>query len=132
MSMASGTFEIDSWDEETYDEGEGAKLGRTRLSKTFRGDLEGTSVVNMMGVGVRGEDGEFQGAAYVAVEKFTGSVHGRKGSFVLTHAAGVAHGMTVAVVPASGSGELTGLTGTLTIDRDADGSHRYGLDYSLD
>ena len=129
-TQATGTFEIDSWDDQIYDDAEGAKLGRTRLTKTFQGDLVGTSVVDMTGVSVPAEDtGEFQGVAYVAVEKVTGSVHGRKGGFVLTHVAGAAHGMKVAVVPGSATGELRGLTGEIRIDRHEDGSHNYTLEY---
>lgn len=120
---ATGTFEIGEWDEELIEEGDATTVGRTRLTKTFRGDLDGTSVVDMLGVRVAGT-----GAAYVAVERVTGSVHGRKGSFVLTHAAG-AHGFTVAVVPGSATGELRGLDGELNIVRHADGSHEYTLVY---
>src|SRR5436190_19215969 len=64
-TRAAGTFEVDSWEDEVLDEGAGAKVGRTRLRKTFAGDLTGTSVVDMLGVSVPGEDGEFQGVAYV-------------------------------------------------------------------
>jgi Protein of unknown function (DUF3224) len=126
--QAKGTFEIGSWDERIFHEGERVRLGRTRLTKTFQGDLVGTSEVEMLGVHVP-VGGEFQGAAYVAVERVTGSLHGRSGGFVLTHVAGEAHGMTVAVVPGSGSGDLEGLTGEIRIVRHADGSHEYTLDY---
>jgi hypothetical protein len=130
-TRAAGTFEVDSWEDEVLDEGAGAKVGRARLRKTFAGDLTGTSVVDMLGVSVPGEDGEFQGVAYVAVERVRGSVHGRDGGFVLTHAAGAAHGMTVAVVPGSGDGALAGITGELSITRAEDGSHTYTFDYEL-
>ncbi|HEV2778164.1 MAG TPA: DUF3224 domain-containing protein [Actinophytocola sp.] len=121
---ATGTFDITSWDEEAYDERDGVTLGRARLAKTFHGDLTATSEVELLAVHVGGE-----GAAYVAVERVTGSLHGRRGGFVLTHAAGQAHGMTVAVVPGSATGELSGLTGAITIVRHEDGSHEYSLDY---
>ena len=127
---ATGTFEIDSWDDDIFDEGEAAKLGRTRLTKTFQGDVQGTSVVNMLGVSVPGENDEFQGVAYVAVERVNGSVHGRKGSFVLMHTAGP-DGFAVKIVPGTGGAELAGITGQIIIKRDEDGSHTYTLEYEL-
>ena len=128
--QATGTFEIDSWDDDVFDEGEAARLGRTRLTKTFQGDVQGTSVVNMLGVSVPGEGGEFKGVAYVAVERVTGSVHGRKGSFVLMHTAGP-DGFAVKIVPGTGDAELAGITGQIMIKRDDDGSHTYTLEYEI-
>ena len=129
---ASGTFEIDSWNDDVYDDGADAKLSRVHLTKTFAGDLVGTSSVDMLAVSTPAEGGEaYQGAAYVAAERFTGSVHGRAGGFVLVHAAGAAHGMKVAVVPGSASGELAGLTGEIAISKHEDGSHTYTFDYEL-
>ncbi len=129
--QAAGSFEIDEWEDETFDEQPGAKLGKVRLTKTFAGDVVGTSVVNMLAVSTPTEGDEFQGAAYVAVERVVGSVHGRAGGFVLTHTAGEAHGMRVAVVPGSGTGELKGITGEIVISRHEDGSHTYAFDYQL-
>lgn len=128
-STATGTFEIEEQWDEVYDDAEGARLGRTRLTKRFAGDLTATSVVDMLGVSLPA-DGEFQGAAYVAVERVTGSLGDRKGSFVLTHVAGQAHGMKVAVVPGSGTGDLRGITGEVTIARAEDGSHTYTFRHS--
>ncbi|HEU5471463.1 MAG TPA: DUF3224 domain-containing protein [Actinophytocola sp.] len=127
--VASGTFEIGEWDEEVFDDGAGARLGRTRLTKTFAGDLEATSVVHMLAVSVP-VDGDLQGVAYVAVERVTGTLGGRTGGFVLTHVAGEAHGMKVAVVPGSGTGDLRGITGECTLVRHANGSHTYAFDYA--
>jgi hypothetical protein len=130
--QATGTFEIDSWNDEIYDKGDGASLGRTRLTKVFSGDLVGRSAVDLLAVSVpvAGSE-EQQGAAYVAVERFTGSVRGRSGGFVLTHVASRAQGMSVSVVDGSADGELAGLTGTLHISRHEDGSHTYTFDYQL-
>jgi hypothetical protein len=131
-TKASGSFEIDSWSDETYDDGVDAKLSRAHLSKIFAGDLVGTSTVDMLAVSVPAEgSAEYQGAAYVAAERFTGSVHGRAGGFVLVHAASAPHGMKVAVVPGSGSGDLAGITGELAITRHEDGSHTYAFEYEL-
>jgi hypothetical protein len=131
-TKATGTFEIDSWDDETYDDGERAKLSRVRLTKTFAGDLVGTSTVDMLAVSTPAQgSAEYQGAAYVAAERFTGSVHGRAGGFVLVHAASGPHGMKVAVVPGTGSGELAGLSGEIAINRHEDGSHTYTFEYEI-
>jgi hypothetical protein len=104
-------------------------LGRTRLTKTFAGDLRAISVVTMLGVSLP-VDGKPQGVAYVALERVTGNLNGREGSFVLTHIAGAAHGMTVSVVPGSGTGDLSGISGEFVLERHADGSHTYTFDYA--
>jgi len=104
-------------------------LGRMDLDKTYHGDLEAHATGTMltsMGAG--------QGnAAYVAVERVTGTLAGKTGSFALVHKgimdAG-AQSLQITIVPASGTGELTGISGTLAIDI-KDGSHFYTLNYSL-
>lgn len=132
-TQATGTFEIDSWNEEPlFHDDAGAKLGRTRLTKTFAGDLVGTSVVEMTAVSVPVDGADpFQGAAYVALERIEGSLQGNSGSFVVAHIASEPHGMKVAVIPGSGTGELSGITGELAIARHEDGSHTYTLDYQM-
>lgn len=131
-STATGSFEIESWNEDVYADTADATLGRTRLTKAFHGDLAATGEVEMLAVSTPVEGGgEYQGAAYVAVERVTGSLHGRDGSFVLVHAASEPHGMKVAVVPGSASGQLRGLTGEISIARHADGSHSYTFAYAL-
>jgi hypothetical protein len=126
---AIGTFTIDSWNDELYDDGPDVKLGRVQLTKTFAGDLVGTSSVHMLAVSTPADD--FQGAAYVAAEKFTGTLQGREGGFVLVHAASAAHGMKVAVIPGSGFGDLTGITGEIAISKHEDGSHTYTFECEL-
>ena len=130
---AAGTFEIDSWEEETYDENEGAKLTRTRLRKTFRGDVEGESTAELL-MAYAAEEGS---AAYVGFERVVGSVHGRHGSFVLRHTAtsDASRGEASAawsVVPDSGTGELRGLRGEAFITNEPDGGHSFILDYDLE
>jgi hypothetical protein len=69
---------------------------------------------------------------YVAVERITGTLHGKSGSFVVQHSGVMTRGapqLTIKVVPDSGTGELAGLAGTMTI-RIADGKHFYELDYT--
>ncbi|WP_143590407.1 DUF3224 domain-containing protein [Thermoactinospora rubra] len=126
---ATGRFEV-KWDEQpAYDEREGATLSRATVTKSFTGDIEGSSVAEVTKA-VTGVPGS---AGYVAVERLEGSVHGRSGSFVLLHTGLMDRGdasLTVSVVPDSGTGELTGIRGQMVIDV-ADGRHSYTFDYTL-
>ena len=106
-----------------------AGLGRMSIDKQFHGDLEASSQGQMMSAmtGVKGS------AGYVALERVTGTLAGRKGSFVLQHSGTMDRGtptLSVSIVPDSGTDELTGLTGTLTIII-ADGKHSYDFEYSI-
>ncbi len=105
-------------------------LGRMTLNKTIHGGIEGTSVGQMLTAMT-----ETKGSAgYVAVEVVTGKVDGHTGSFSLIHIGIMDRGkptLTVTVVPDSGTGELTGLSGTFTINTGADGKHTYDFDYTL-
>jgi hypothetical protein len=129
MAKAEGTFNLDRFDaEDPYDDHDGVKLARAHISKTFSGDLVGTSETDLMTVTAENP------AAYVAIERFDGTVHGRKGSFVLFHEAGGKDGapwMTWKIVESSGTGELAGLRGEGQINIDPDGSHSYVIDYEL-
>ncbi|HEX4222285.1 MAG TPA: DUF3224 domain-containing protein [Pseudonocardiaceae bacterium] len=129
---ATGHFDLHDWQEDYYDQTPAAHLARVGNRKTFHGDITGTSTAQLLTVGVPvdGVD-EFAGVAYVAIERITGAVHGRKGSFVLRHVADRATGMTVSVVAGSADGELTGLLGDLLIQRTEDGSHTYTFDYRI-
>lgn len=108
----------------------GAELGRQSIHKTFHGDLDGTCLGEMLAAMTAVEGS----GAYVALDRFTGTLGGRKGSFLLMHYAtmvrGVPH-LSVTVVPDSGTEALTGLTGTLAIHIDAKGAHSYTFDYHL-
>ncbi|MGC4813213.1 DUF3224 domain-containing protein [Micromonospora sp. DT228] len=128
-SKAGGTFEVTSFEPEVLDEGPGAALGRARVTKTFQGGLAGTGTVTMLSV----TDNEGSPAAYVAVERFTGELDGRKGSFVLQHSAPGSHGeqLAIRVVPGTGSGDLAGIAGEFEIIQSDDGSHSYVLEYTL-
>jgi hypothetical protein len=101
------------------------------LSKQFQGELEATSVGEML----TAMSSSVQGSgAYVAVERVTGELGGRSGSFALHHT-GVMNrgvpGLTISVVPDSGTGELIGLTGKLNIRIEPGGKHFYDFDYEL-
>lgn len=108
------------------------ELGAMRMTfhKRFHGDLEATSVAEMMGV----MDQEIGSGGYVALERLTGTLHGRKGSFCLQHSSIMNRGkptQSIMVVPDSGTEELSGITGTMVIDIKEDDSHFYTFEYSL-
>lgn len=121
---ASGNFEVTMSPQPADDE---SGLGHMRLDKQFHGDLQAHSQGQMLAAGT-----EVKGSAgYVAMERVEGSLHGRSGSFILQHSGTMNRGapqLLVSVVPDSGTGELRGLAGTLTIDI-VDGQHRYGFEY---
>jgi hypothetical protein len=107
----------------------GVALGRMAIAKTFRGDLQGSSKGGML-TAMTPQEGS---AGYVAIERVTGSLHGRHGTFVLQHTGVMTRGsplLAVAVVPDSGTGDLTGLAGTMDIKIDESG-HSYEFRYSL-
>lgn len=127
---ASGTFEVKLKPQKADNsEAESANLGRMSIDKQFHGDLEATSKGEMLSAmtDVKGS------AGYVAIERVTGTLHGRSGTFILQHSGTMTRGvpqMSVSVVPDSGTGQLTGLAGKMTIQI-ADGKHFYELDYTL-
>lgn len=105
-------FSIDSWDEVPYDEPEdGPKLTRVVIRKTYRGELEGAGIVEVLTAQGR------KGGGYVASERIRGTLDGRLGTFVIQHG-GLADGdeqsVFGTVVPHSGTGELSGLSGHAT------------------
>jgi hypothetical protein len=126
---ATASFDITTWDEQPYDERDGIKLSRTRVVKAFRGEIEGESTAELL-MALAGEDS----AAYVGVERVTGRVNGREGSFVYLHtatAAGSDRSASWPVVAGMGTGELAGIRGQVRIDNLPDGGHVLTLDYEL-
>lgn len=104
-------------------------LGRLSISKQFHGDLEGSGQGQML-TGMTAVEGS---AVYVAVERVTGTLHGRRGSFVLVHRGVMTRGqpdLSVTVAPDSGTDDLAGISGHMTIDIAA-GKHAYALEYWL-
>ena len=130
ISRAVGSFEVSMSPEPPYDVNEGASIGRVSLKKQFTGDLEASSSAEMIGA-----RSELKGSAgYVAIERVSGALHGRSGSFVLQHSGTMSRGkgeLSVTVVPDSATLELKGLSGKMTIEI-VDGKHAYTFDYSLD
>ena len=107
-----------------------ANLGRLTIDKRFHGDLEGISKGEMLAT----QTDTPGSAGYVAMERVTGRLKGRSGSFVLQHSATMTRGAqkaSISVVPDSGTGDLQGISGTMTITVGADGSHSYEFDYKL-
>lgn len=129
MKHAVGEFDVKVAPQAPED-GADATLGRFMLDKRFHGDLEATSRGQMLtaGTGVEGS------AGYVAMEVIRGTLHGRRGSFALQHSGTMTRGepgLNIRVVPDSGTGELAGLSGSMSI-RIADGKHFYDFEYALE
>jgi len=125
-SRASGTFEV-KLTPQPGEDGADASIARMALDKQFQGDLEGASKGQGLFSKAKGSGG------YVAMEIVTGTLKGRRGSFVLQHSGTMtpaALQLSVTVVPDSGTGQLEGLTGTMNIKIDA-GKHSYEFDYTL-
>jgi hypothetical protein len=123
---AKGSFEVRLNPQTAAD----ASVARLSIDKRFEGDLEATSVGEMLAA-----QGDVTGsAAYVAMEHVTGSLAGRTGAFVLHHVGVMTRGaaeLSVRVVPDSGTGQLTGLAGTMTIDVTG-GRHLYDFAWTIE
>ena len=126
---ASGTFDVKLSPLTTSDTTEGSPLARMSIDKQLHGDLDATSKGEMLAAGtaVKGS------AGYVAIERVTGTLHGRTGSFVLQHSATMTRNtpeLSITVVPDSGTGELVGLAGKMMITI-TNGNHFYEFEYTL-
>jgi len=104
-------------------------LGRMSIDKTFTGDLDATSSGEMLSAmtAVKGS------AGYVAIEQVSGTLSGKRGSFVLQHFGTMNRGedqLTLEVVPDSGADQLTGLSGKMDINI-VEGQHFYEFEYDL-
>ena len=128
--IARGTFEVKLTPQPSDRQPEDAGLGRLWLDKLFHGDLDGASRGQMLTAmtDVKGS------AGYVAIERVNGALGGRSGSFVLQHTGTMTRGapsLTITVVPDSGTEQLAGLRGQMTIEI-AEGVHSYKLEYAID
>ena len=129
MQQAKGGFDVNRSDEPACDMGDGVSAGHYRFDKRFHGALDATSVVHMLAVGtdVPGS------AAYVAIERLSGTLDGRSGTFFLQHNGIMNRGaasLSLSIVPDSGTGELRGISGRMGIEI-RDGRHCYAPDYAL-
>ena len=105
-------------------------LGRMSIDKQYHGDLDAKAVGQML---TAGTDTKASGA-YVAVERVTGTLNGRAGTFLLHHRGIMTRGtpdLSISVVPDSGTGQLAGLTGTMAIVIAPGGKHSYEFEYAL-
>ncbi len=105
-------------------------VGRFELSKRFHGDFDGTGTGVMLVAG----DPQAGTAGYVAIEAVKGLLGDLEGAFALQQFGTMSGGhqtLHYEVVPGSGDGELTGISGTLHLTIDEDGTHQYMLEYDL-
>lgn len=125
--QASGEFEVTLTPQDTGDD---PLLGRRLIDKRFMGPLDATSRGQMLSAGTS----VIGSAGYVAIERVTGTLDGRRGSFILQHSATMNRGkpaLHIQVVPDSGTEELSDIHGTMDI-KIVDGKHFYQFDYSLE
>lgn len=125
---ATGTFDVKLTPK---DMGAGAPVGGMTIDKEFHGDLVGTSKGEML---MAGSSSVKNSAGYVAIEKVTGSLDGRSGTFYLQHNGTMFRGagdLTITVIPDTGTDQLTGLGGRMNIIIAPDGKHSYEFDYTL-
>lgn len=127
MNHAVGSFQVTT---QLTDHAPDPSLTSYALNKQYHGDIEATAKGEMLAVGspVTGNGG------YVALERVTGKVSGKVGSFAIMQFGTMQNGslpqMTVAIAPGSGTGDLSGIQGSMTIVI-ADGKHTYDLQYTL-
>jgi hypothetical protein len=128
---ASGTFDV-KLQPRTPEENVGdPSVGRMSIDKQFHGELEATSKGQMLASSSADVKGS---AGYVAIERVTGKLHGRSGTFALQHSGTMTRGtpqLSVTVIPDSGTGELVGLTGKMAINI-VDKKHYYEFEYTID
>ena len=106
-------------------------VGVMTFAKTFAGDIDGRAETLFTSA----YSHETATGTYLAMESFAGSIDGRSGTVNIAHTATTTgadrtHHLMV-IVPASGTGELAGITGTGSLDIDPDGTHHFTLDYEL-
>ena len=126
-NRASGTFEVKL---SPQDQGADMPVGRMTIDKQFHGDLVGTSKGQML---MASSGSVKDSAGYVAIEKVTGTLNGRRGSFYLQHNGVMTRGvgeLRITVIPDSGTDQLAGLSGKMNIII-AEGKHSYEFEYAI-
>lgn len=127
--QARGPFEVQLDPQSNDAEPDGTTLSRLTLAKRFGGALEGTSQGEMLSAGTQTRGS----AGYVAIERVTATLGGKRGTFVLQHTGVMNRGtpsLSIIVVPDSGTDELVGLSGTMAIEI-TEGKHEYVFEYGL-
>lgn len=128
MMIARGTFDV-KLSPQADDRAATGPFSRLILNKQFQGDLQASSTGQMLGA----ETGQGSGG-YVALEYVTGTLNGLRGSFVLQHVGTMRKGsarLDVTVVPESGTEQLKGIIGTMTILNEAD-KHSYSFEFRIE
>lgn len=129
-SHATGSFDVKMTPQKPDNPvEEAANIARMTGDKQWHGDLEATSKVEMLSAG-----DPRSSAVYVALERVTGTLKGRNGSFVLHHIGIMNRGvpqLTIEVAPDLGAGQLTGITGKMNVIIAKDGKHTYDFEYTL-
>jgi Protein of unknown function (DUF3224) len=129
--LAKGPFEVKlAAQRPDNPQAEGSGHGRMSIDKHFHGDLEATSQGEMLSLMTETKGS----AAYVALEKVTGTLGARRGTFVLQHSGTMNRGeprLEILVVPDSGTGDLEGISGGMTIIIGPGGEHSYEMQYTL-
>src|ERR1700752_3173170 len=130
MKRANARFTIKSWDEKPYSQGaDQPKLTRAAVAMSFSGDLAGEEQVEYLMI--YRTDGS---ATFVGLERFTGQLGGKTGSFVLQRTGSFESGVakeSYSVIPGSGTGELHGLRGDGTTALGHDTDYGFALNYEL-
>jgi hypothetical protein len=130
--QAKGTFDVKVAPADASEFEQANHLARYTMEKVWHGDFEGTSKGEMLG----GDEPSTGARGYVAVERMTGTLAGKTGTFMFAHQASMLQSdpksavMHISIVPGSGTGQLAGIAGTLAITI-TDGKHEWVLDYTL-
>jgi len=125
---AAGPFDVKVTPQD--DKSEDPLLGRMTIDKQYHGDLDATGKGQMLTAGSAAKGS----GAYVAIEKVSGALQGRRGTFVLQHTGTMTQGapqLIITVVPDSGTGQLTGISGKMAIKIAEGGKHSYDFEYTL-
>ena len=128
MSRAAGAFEVTVRPLDVYASAESPGLGRMSLDKQYHGDLEATAKGEMLTAMTAVKES----GVYVAVERVSGTLHGKRGTFMMHHTGVMERGaqrLAIAIVSDSGTDELAGIEGTMTIEI-KDKKHYYSIEYS--
>jgi len=129
MSHITGTFDVKMTPQPADPAVGDPTVGRLALDKQYHGVLSATGKGQMLSVMGTVDSS----AGYVAMERVSGSLDGRTGTFALQHMGIMTRGigeLTISVVPDSGTAELIGIAGTMKIIN-TDGQHTYEFEYSL-
>src|SRR5262249_8697636 len=130
-TSAKGTFDVKIAPQSPDAYTDATEMGRMTIDKVYHGDLDGTAKGQML----TGMSADTKGpGVYVAMERFVGKLSGKSGSLMLHHTGVMDRGtqsLAITIVPDSGTGQLKGISGTMTIDIAKDGTHSYVLKYTL-